>query len=141
MARLTQEVQTIGPSPLVGVVPVAMTVDTAGVIVDLLAIEVRELGAILYWRARSSREVLLLSAKVSMSDDRGTPYRVTEAGGGGDGHTWQGQTFALPAPPRRARLGVVLESFGPSADMPLPPHLPTERVPGPWSFEVEVNLG
>lgn len=133
-----EAIRTIPQSALVQVVGIGRTAVAADRTVDLLAIEVREQGAVLSWRERSAREGLLLSADVSISDDLGTAYHVIQGGGGGDSQAWEGQTFCIPSPPAGARMTITLTSFGPSDDRPLPPFLPTERVPGPWLFEVEM---
>ena len=133
-----EAVRAIPQSPLVQVVGIGRTVVAAEIAVDLLAIEVREQGAVIYWRARSAREGLLLSADVSIADDRDTAYHVIRGGGGGDSNAWEGQTLMVPLPPAGARMTITLTSFGPSNHMPLPPHVPAERVSGPWPFQVEM---
>jgi hypothetical protein len=133
-----EAIRAIPQSALVQVVGIGRTVVAAELTVDLLAIEVREQGAVIYWRARSAREGLLLSADVSISDDLVTAYQVIQGGGGGDSHASEGQTLVLPSPPAAAHVTITLKSFGPSDHMPLPSHLPAERVPGPWPFEVEM---
>jgi hypothetical protein len=133
-----EAIRAIPQSALVQVVGIGRTVVAAELTVDLLAMEIREQGAVIYWRARSTREGLLLSADVSISDDLGTAYHVIQGGGGGDSHAWEGQTLVLPSPPAAAHLTITLKSFGPSDHMPPLPHLPAERVPGPWRFEVSM---
>jgi len=130
--------RAIPRSPLVQVVGIGRTVVSAELAVELLAIEVREQGAVIYWRARSAREGVLLSADVSIADDRGTPYHAILGGGGGNAQAWEGQTLVQPAPTAGARLTITLASFGPNDEMPLPPHVPAERIFGPWVFEVEM---
>jgi hypothetical protein len=129
-------IRAIPQSALAQVVGIGRTVVAAELTVDLLAMEIREQGAVIYWRARSAREGLLLSADVSITDDLGTAYHVIQGGGGGDSHAWEGQTLVVPSPPAAAHITITLKSFGPSDHMPLPPHMPTERTPGPWTFEV-----
>jgi hypothetical protein len=133
-----EAIRAIPQSALVQVVGIGRTVVAAELTVDLIAMEIREQGAVIYWRARSTREGLLLSADVSISDDLGTAYHVIQGGGGGDSHAWEGQTLVLPSPPAAAHLTITLKSFGPSDHMPPLPHLPAERVPGPWRFEVSM---
>ncbi|MBI3750176.1 MAG: hypothetical protein HY263_00755 [Chloroflexi bacterium] len=123
---------------MIQVVGVGATVVAAELTVDLLAVEVREQGAVIYWRARSAREAILLSADVSVVDDRGTSYHVIPGGGSGNAEAWEGQTHLLPVPPVGARLTITLTSFGPSDHMPLPMRVPTDRIFGPWLFEVQI---
>jgi hypothetical protein len=131
-----EAIRAIPQGVLVQVVGIGRTVVAAELTVDLLAIEIREQGAVIYWRARSTRAGLLLSADVSISDDLGTAYHVIPGGGSGDSHAWEGQTLVLPPPPAAMHITITLQSFGPDDHMPLPSHLPAERVPGPWVFDV-----
>ena len=89
-ARLLEIVPqlAIPPSRLVGVVAVAQIAEVAGVTVELLAIEVREGGALITWRARADRAVGLLIPRVSVTDDQGTKYRALGESGGGDERSW-----------------------------------------------------
>ena len=133
-----ETVRAIPRSPLVRVVGVGRTATAADLTVDLLALEVREAGVVIYWRARSTREVILLSADVSIADDRATAYHVIPGGGSGNPEAWEGQSFFLPVPPAGVRLAITLTSFGPSPDRPLPANVPTDRIFGPWQFEVDI---
>ena len=133
-----ETLRAIPQSPLIQVVGVGRTVVAAELTVDLVAIEVREQGAVIYWRARSAREAILLSADVSVVDDRGTGYHVIPGGGSGNAEAWEGQTYFLPVPHVGTRLTITLTSFGPNDHMPLPIHIPTDRISGPWPFEVEI---
>jgi hypothetical protein len=136
--RNWDDLRAIPASPLLSVIGVGRSADASGITVELLAIELRALGAVLHWRARSAREGVLLSAAVSVADQLDTSYRVIPGGGGGNATAWEGQTFVLPPPPAGARLSITLSSFGPYEDRPMPDFLPTDSVPGPWRFEVDV---
>jgi hypothetical protein len=133
--------RAIPESPLLQVVGVGRTVVAADLTVELLAIEVREHGAVIYWRARSAREGILLSADVAVADDRETPYHVVPGGGSGSAQAWEGQTHFRPVPPVGARLTINMTSFGPSDHLPTQMYVPTERIVGPWLFEVEIPSG
>jgi hypothetical protein len=138
----TREVTFSHPSlelpltPLDRVIAIGQTVETAGINVELLAIEVRTAGALLYWRARPVRELMLLSADVVASDDQGTTYRSLPAGHEGSAIHWSGQSVLIPPPPRNARLTIDLLSFGPPQDRPVPRDLAGPPVVGPWRFTV-----
>ena len=126
-------------STLVGVVGVGQSVAASSVIVELIAIEIRELGAILSWRARSAEDRLTFGAQVSMTDQFDTVYRLADTRGGGGGGRWDGETVVMPRPPGGARLHVAVASLGPSPDgPPPPPHWDASRVDGPWLFDVQV---
>lgn len=130
----------IPSTPLVGVVGVGTTAEAQGVTVELLAIEIREGGAVVHWRARASREVGLLMPDVTVADDRSTNYRVAPAQGGGGGRDWSGETMFLPAPPTDATLTIEVSSFGPPFGMPpMPGYTPLPPVAGPWRFEVPIT--
>jgi hypothetical protein len=141
-AKLLDEMPglAIPSSPLIRVVAIGQSVETQGVTVDLIAMEVRQAGAVLYWRALASRDVPMLMADVSLSDDQGTSYRVMPAGSGSGGHEWQGQTYVVPAPPTNANLAIVLDSFGPHGQMPMPGYIAMDPVRGPWRFEVPASV-
>ena len=136
--RNWEDLRAIPASPLLGVIGIGRSADASDITVELLAIELRALGAVLHWRAHSDREGLLLSAAVSVADQRGTSYRVIAGGGGGNASAWEGQTFVLPPPPAGARLSITLSSFGPYEDRPMPDFLPSGSLPGPWRFEVDL---
>lgn len=144
LARLLEAMPglSIPSSPLVRVIPVAQTVEAHGVTVDLIAIEVRAAGAVVYWRARASRDVPMVMAEVSVSDDQGTAYHVMPAQSGGGEREWQGESLVVPPPPVDARLTIVLESFGPPGGLPpMAGYIAMEPVRGPWEFEVPASTG
>lgn len=130
----------IPSTPLVGVVGVGKTTEAQGVTVELLAIEIRQGGAVIHWRARAAREVALLMPDVTVADEQSTTYRVAPAQGGGGGRDWYGETMFLPAPPTNATLTVEVSSFGPPVGMPpMPGYAPLPPVNGPWRFEVPLR--
>jgi hypothetical protein len=128
---------TVPSSPLVRVIAVGLSVTASHVMVDLIAIEVREAGAVIYWRALAARDTPMLMADVAVSDDQGTKYTVAPSEGGGGEREWHGQTTILPPPPPGAKLAVVVESFGPPPFGAMPGYIAKEPVRGPWRFEVD----
>lgn len=130
---------SIAPSPLVGVIAVAQVAEANGTSVELLAIEVREAGALIHWRARFDQGVGFLMPRVSMTDERSTAYRVFPAEGGGDEHSWAGSVAILPSPPTLATLTIVFESFGADERIRMPGYLPQEPILGPWRFTIETS--
>lgn len=123
-------------SPLVRVVAVGQSANAGRIRVELIAIEIREAGALLYWRATPVNDLMLLSAHVQVSDDQGTTYEAVPAGHEGSAIHWSGHTALIPPPPRNARLTIELVSFGPEGGHPVPRGLDREPVPGPWRFTV-----
>ncbi len=121
-------------SPLREVIGVGQVVEASGVSVELLVIEIREAGALLYLRARPVDGVRFLTAAVSVSDQSGTAYRTLDAGSHGSALHWAGQSVVMPAPPPGSRLHIEILSFG------WPRDYPEERrgatVVGPWRFDM-----
>lgn len=129
----------IAPSGLVGVIAVAQVAEAAGVTIELLAIEVREAGALVTWRARADRAVGIMIPQVSISDDQGTAYRAFGGSGGGDEHTWSGEIALLPFPPAGVTLDIVIERLGGDEHMRMPGWTPNAPIPGPWRFTVPTH--
>jgi hypothetical protein len=80
------------------VIAVGQSVSANDFAVDLIAIEVRESGAVLYWRALADHDAPMLMAEVSISDDKGTSYKVLPSEGGGGTREWHGQTSTFGVP-------------------------------------------
>ncbi len=123
-------------SPLNRVIGVGRSVQVRGIPVELLAIEVRAAGAIVYWRATTVDDQILWGADVALSDDRGTTYRSSDGASEGDSVRWAGQSFHTPAPPIGAQLHVELVAFGPQPDHEVPRGLSKQQIAGPWIFDV-----
>jgi hypothetical protein len=126
-------------SPLVRVVAIGQQVEADGVRVELIALEVREAGAVLYWRAFATKDRILGLAVIEVSDDLGGEYRVFLGGGGGGERAWSGETNVVPAPTAGASiLRVKVTGFE-----GFPPGFPgTAQVvtnEGPWVFEIPLG--
>lgn len=119
------------------VIAVGRTVENAGIAVELTAVEVRQAGAIAYWRARPSEELLAIYADVRVTDDRGTVYTAREAAHDGSALYWAGQSVFFPSPPSGARLVVEILSFGPPIDHEVPRGVSRQHIRGPWRFTVD----
>ena len=125
-------------SALVRVIGVGRAMEVRGISVELLAIEVRADGAIVYWRATTVDDQVLWGADVVLSDDRGTNYRSLDGTSEGNSVRWAGQSFHMPAPPRGARLHVELTAFGPQPDHEVPRGQSKQQIAGPWFFDVDI---
>ena len=123
-------------SPLDRVIGVGRVVEVRGISVELLAIEIRAAGAIVYWRARTVDDQMLWGAEIELSDDRGTAYRPADVASEGDSVRWTGQSFHLPGPPIGARLHLELVAFGPQSDHEVPRAASKQQIVGPWNFDV-----
>jgi hypothetical protein len=125
--------QEVTLSPLRQVIGLGLVAEASGVSVELLSIEVRDAGALIYLRARPVDEVIFMTAAVSVTDDAATPYRTFDAGSEGSPVHCAGQCVVMPAPARCSRLWIDVLNFG------WPRDYSEERrgagVIGPWSFE------
>jgi hypothetical protein len=121
------------------VIPIGQVVEASEVRVELIAMEVREAGAYVYWKAVSTEERLLGAIQAEVSDDRGTVYTTHTGEYGGGGSVWKGQFIVKPAPPLETRsLRIAISGFAEFATTPFPPTLQAP-VKGVWDFEFEDN--
>lgn len=123
-------------SPLDRVIAVGQSTESAGITVELIAIEIRRAGALVSWRARPVDEVMGIDADVRVSDDSGQEYTSHPAGHDGSSLHWSGLTVFVPPPPVGARLTVEILSFGPPIDHEVPRGGSTQHIHGPWQFTV-----
>jgi len=138
LARLLERVPqlAIAPSRLVGVVAIAQVAEASGVTVEMLAIEVREAGALITWRARADRNVGILIPRLSITDDQNTEYRAFGESGCGDERSWSGEIAVIPPPPSGVTLQIEIETLGANERMHMLGRTPNEPVVGPWHFTV-----
>ena len=109
-------------SALDRVVGIGQAVEASGVVVEMIALEVREGGGVLYWRTETSEDQMLGDADIAFSDDLGTTYQVMPSGWSGSGRETRGVTLVVPKPPRDAlTLTIEVRAFGRMDWMPLPP--------------------
>jgi hypothetical protein len=129
----------IPASPLLKVVGVGASSDVDGVTVELLAVEIREAGAIVHWRALADRASSLMMLDAAISDDRATAYTVVPSHGSGNGRAWSGETMFAPAPSVATTLMVELRASGHPPGWPnMAGHSPVSPEAGPWRFNVVV---
>ena len=122
----------IGASPLRRVVGIGQVAADAGVSVELIALEIREAGCVLYWKAHTDAERPLGDPQFVVSDDAKTQYSAHPAGWTGSGREMKGEALVVPGPPDEATtMRVELTGF---AARRFPP-LGSEDVPGAWRFE------
>ena len=130
----------IGMSRLHRVVAIGQALEASGVLVEMIALEVREAGAVLLWRTQTSEDRLLGQADIAVSDDAGTAYQVMPANWSGNGRESRGETRLVPRPPDKARVLIIeVQSFGRIDRMPVWLRSPDwEDVGGPWRFDVSL---
>ena len=136
LIELAEYFVNVHTSRLVRVVAIGKQVEADGIRVELIALEVREAGAVLYWRAFAAVDGILGLAVIEVSDDLGGEYRVFLGGGGGGERAWNGETNVVPAPMTGASiLRVNVTGFE-----GLPPGFPgaaqVRSNEGPWVFEI-----
>lgn len=122
-----------------GVVGVGTAIERSGVVVELIALELRSTMAIAHWHARSLEPRLLHEPEPAASDDLGTRYLCYPESSTGGEHGSRGQIAILPRPPASATaFALEFRSFGLDEGMPSPFPQPRsgEQLAGLWRFEV-----
>ena len=126
----------IGASPLQKVVGIGQVAGDAGVSVELIALEIRAAGCVLYWKAHSDQERPLGEPQLVVSDDAGTEYGVGPGGWAGSGREMKGEALVVPGPPEEAAtMRVELTGF---TARRFPP-MGSEDVRGTWQFEFAIR--
>jgi Clp amino terminal domain, pathogenicity island component len=126
----------IGASPLRRVVGIGQVASDADISVELIALEIRAAGCVLYWKAHSVSGRPLGEPQFVMSDDAGTEYGVRPAGWTGSGREMKGEALVVPGPPEEAAsMRVELTGF---AARRFPP-MGSEDVRGTWQFEFAIR--
>jgi hypothetical protein len=130
--------QEVHLSPLRRVVAIDRGRRSAGVLVELIALEVREAGSMLYWRTETETEGWLSPGDPVVRDDLGTTYRVRMASAGGGPRETRATTWVEPRLPESAS-SLTIEFHPGWATAGLPQlEAPVESIDGEWSFEVEL---
>lgn len=132
----------VGMSALDRVIGIGQANEASGVLVEMIALEIREAGGVLHWRTQTSEDRLLGDADIAFSDDAGTTYQLMPSGWSGSGREARGETLVVPKPPHEARtLTIEVRSFGRMDWMPFPaPMSPArEEVAGSWQFEISLG--
>jgi hypothetical protein len=124
-------------SPLVRVIPVGEQRQSSGVTVELLAVEVREAGAVVYRRARAEGDRDLGEPALGVADDAGTSYRLDWAGFSAGGSRFEDQIVIRPAPLHGKLIFTVgrWQSMPPLGERWPPP------IEGAWEFVVPLEDG
>jgi hypothetical protein len=126
----------IGSSPLVQVIGIGQVMADAGISVELIALEVRGAGCVLYWRAHSEEEGHLGQLRCTVRDDAGTAYHALPASWSGGGRVSSGQTLVTPGPPPESKtMQIDVSGFA------VPGHHWTirEEVHAAWHFEFAIG--
>lgn len=86
--RLGEFIVGLEESPLLRVVPVGQTAVSAGISVELIALEIREGGATLYWKVHFDGDRTLGMPTFNVHDDIGTQYADFPRNAGGSDRLW-----------------------------------------------------
>ena len=143
--NLFERMQELDRSPLVRVLGIGAAVETDGITVEFLAVELRGGGGAITVRAQGSG---LASSggvarwpRVTITDDLDTTYVVLPGGGGGNDESWQYELRFAPAPPPEARtLDIAVVEFSSTTW----PHHQIDEADevaesAPWRVEVDLR--
>src|SRR5450759_5143571 len=102
------------------VVGIGQVARDAGVSVELIALEIREAGCVLYWKAHPDQERPLGEPQFAVNDDARTDYGVRPAGWTGSGREMKGEALVVPGPPEEATtMRVELTGFAAPRFLPM----------------------
>ncbi len=132
--QVSRRYHEIQASELLRVVGIGQVATDVGVLVELIALEIRMAGCVLYWKASSEKIGLLGSPRLVVADDDETEYSVLPAGWVGDRRGMKGEVLIVPGPPADAMtLRVEVAGFAPRGVRPS-----TQGRSG-WHFEFAVG--
>jgi hypothetical protein len=118
------------------VIPVGQQRHASGVTVELLAIEVREAGAMLHWRAHAEVGRDLGEPALGVADDIGTSYQLDWASFSTGGSRFEGQLVIRPAPLLHGKLMFTVGRW--QSSPPLSERWPPP-IEGVWDFIVPLD--
>jgi hypothetical protein len=116
------------------VVGIGIAAADAGVVLELIALEIRDAGSILYWKARPDPERLLGEPRLTIRDSAGTEYLALPAGASSSVRETKGEVVITPGPPDATSLFVEVTGFA-------EPRFPGQAtdLPGSWKFEISLS--
>jgi Clp amino terminal domain, pathogenicity island component len=123
----------VATGPLRHVVGIGMAAADAGVVLELIALEIRDAGSILYWKARADPERPLGQPRLTVRDTAGADYVARPAGASSTEREAKGEILITPAPPQAAVLIVEVTAFEERRF----PWQAAER-PGSWQFQITI---
>jgi hypothetical protein len=128
----------IAADPLRLVLGIGQIEVDGGVSVELIALEIREGGCLLYWKAHPRPERPLGEPYGAVSDDAGTTYTFRRANLVATDRETKGEIVIAPAPPAGATsMQVVLRGFSTAA---VPAPIGGGEVRGTWRFEIRLQI-
>lgn len=131
------------------VIGVGQVRESGRVVVELIALELRDTMAVLSYRSHGPDDVMDGPPSASISDDLGTQYDVLPARWQGGSQDGGGEVWLTPCPPDTATmLRVEMAAVeGPGWHFPplslreSQPLAASQGVTGPWRFEVALHVG
>jgi hypothetical protein len=126
----------IAASPLVRVIGLGQVTVDAGISVELIALEIRGAGSILFWRARPEAPRMLGQLRCTVHDDAGTPYEAMPVSWSSDERASRGEIALTPGPrPEATTLQIDVSGFVvPGLRRPR-----EDEVRGSWLFECSLG--
>jgi hypothetical protein len=133
----------IAASPLVGIVPVARAVSIEGVVVEMLALELRAAGVRAWLRFASADppRAAVGHPVAAAHDAEGTAYETMTQLRARFGSRGDAEVLVMPGPPAAvSALTVSVTRFVvPPGPPPPAPQPPVEALEGPWEFVIELG--
>lgn len=112
MLDVAMDLGEVHLSPLVRVIGIGQGVKSSDVLVELIALEIRESGALLHWRTETAEDGLPGQPDITVADDAGTTYNVFPESVSGGGREARGEARITPRPPDTAKaLHIEVRSF------------------------------
>ncbi len=124
----------VAAGPLRQVVGIGMAATDAGVVLELIALEIRDGGSILYWKARPDPGRLLGEPRLTVRDAAGTEFVAQPAGASSTEREAKGEVLITPGSPDAAILLVEVTGF---AERRFPE--PVAELRGSWQFEIHLR--
>jgi hypothetical protein len=142
---LFERMQELDRSPLVRVIGIGRVMESDGVTVEFLALELRAGGGSVTLRAHgrglASARGTMQWPTMAIKDDVGTPYVLIPGGGGGGEDSMQYELRFVPSPPAGAQmLDIAVLEFSSSA-WPFDREREDDAVPesAPWRAAVDLR--
>jgi hypothetical protein len=125
----------LGASPLVRVIGLGQVAVDAGISVELIALEIRDAGSVLYWRAHPEAPQMLGQLRCTARDDAGTTYEALPVSWSSHERESHGEIALTPGPPSEATtMQIEVSGFV----VPGQRRVGVGEVRGSWMFECSI---
>lgn len=134
---------SVRKSPHRRTIEVRKAISSAGMVVELRTVEIREAGAIVRWQAGTGHDTFASHPTLIVGDDLDTRYEVTVISSGGNGRRIKGGALLVPSPPSEARVLHIdfegFDAFPLELNLTRSMGLKTASVRGEWRFDVRLD--